>query len=260
MNNILNNKHVVVTGASRGIGAAIAQRFATESMADNHVRLTLMGRDVDTLSVQCEKFSNARAVAVDVGDGEAVQAAFEQARKESGPIDILVNNAGAVHSKPFKKISDADWLETINVNLNGVFYCSRAVIDDMLSNKWGRIINIASTAALKGYQYVSAYCAAKHGVIGLTRALALEVAEKNITVNAVCPGYTDTDIVRQAVKQIADKTNRSEEQALDILIKENPQQRLIAPQEIAGMVLWLCSGESGSITGQSIAIAGGEIM
>jgi anthraniloyl-CoA monooxygenase len=152
------------------------------------------------------------------------------------------------------------WRRMLSVNLDGVFYCTRAVYDGMRKSGWGRIVNIASTAAVKGYAYVSAYCAAKHGVLGLTRALALEAARTGVTVNAVCPGYTDTDIVREAVSNITRKTGLSEEDALAELTRNNPQDRLIRPAEVADAVRWLCRPESASITGQSIAIAGGEVM
>jgi anthraniloyl-CoA monooxygenase len=152
------------------------------------------------------------------------------------------------------------WRRMLAVNLDGVFNCTRAVYAMMRTRGWGRIVNVASTAAVKGYAYVSAYCAAKHGVLGLTRSLALEAARSGVTVNAVCPGYTDTDIVRQAVKNIAQKTGRSADEALMELTSGNPQGRLIDPSEVADAVVWLCRPEAAAITGQAIAVAGGEVM
>ena len=189
-----------------------------------------------------------------------VDKAFQQAQAEGGPVEILVNNAGAADAIPFHKMDIQHWRRMLAVNLDGVFNCTRAVYDEMRNSGWGRIVNVASTAAVKGYAYVSAYCAAKHGVVGLTRALALETARTGVTVNAVCPGYTDTDIVRQAVKYIVNKTGRSEEEALAELTRHNPQRRLIKPSEVADAVVWLCRPKSASVTGQAIVVAGGEVM
>lgn len=171
---------------------------------------------------------------------------------------MLINNAGTANAIPFAIMDEFDWDSTLAVNLTGVFNCTKAVVASMLRGGFGRIVNIASTAALTGYAYVAAYCAAKHGVLGLTRALAREYAAKGVTVNAVCPGYTDTDIVRRAIENIVASTGRTEEEALAELVKVNPQRRLIQPDEVADVVIWLCSQHS--ITGQAIAIDGGEVM
>jgi NAD(P)-dependent dehydrogenase (short-subunit alcohol dehydrogenase family) len=199
-------------------------------------------------------------VSADVTDPESVKKAFDSARGRFGEIAILVNNAGQAASAPFLKTDPALWRRMIAVNLDGTFHCTQAVLAGMLAAGWGRIINIASTAGVTGYGYVTAYCAAKHGVVGLTRALAVEVATKGVTVNAVCPGFTDTDIVREAVANIVAKTGRTAEQAQAELASRNPQKRLVRPEEVANAAVWLCLPGSEAITGQAIAVAGGELM
>jgi NAD(P)-dependent dehydrogenase (short-subunit alcohol dehydrogenase family) len=196
----------------------------------------------------------------DVSDAASVRAAAVAARAAIGPITLLVNNAGQAQSGPLGQTSDALWQAMLSVNLTGTFHCMRECLPDMLKAGFGRIVNVASTAGMVGYPYVSAYCASKHGVIGLTRAVALETARRNVTVNAVCPGYTDTDLVRSAVANISAKTGRGEREALAELISHNPQGRLVTPEEVADTVRWLCLRSTGSITGQSIAVAGGEVM
>lgn len=254
----LQTEHAVITGAGRGIGAAIAHALASKGM-----RLSLLGRNRETL----EKLAAALGAgtetcvaAADVTDGESIRSAFAQARERFGPVTILVNNAGQARSAPLHVGDESLWNEMLAVNLHGVYRCIRAALPDMLQTGRGRIVNIASTAGLTGYPYVTAYCAAKHGVIGLTRALAVELARKNITVNAVCPGYTETDLARDAIANIQAKTGRSEAEVRAIFTAHNPQGRMISPEEVAQTVLWLCTNEVGSITGQSIAVAGGELM
>lgn len=254
----LSGRHVVVTGGGSGIGAAVAQ-----AMAAHGPRITLMGRNCDRLEQQAVRLRGkceVQCIPVDVTLAESVSRAFVSASKAFGPVGALINNAGQVTSKPFVKSGLDVWQRMLDVNLTGTWLCTQAVVPGMLSAGWGRIVNVASTAGLIGYRYVSAYCAAKHGVIGLTRALALEVATKGITVNAVCPGFTDTGIVREALANIVAKTGRSEADALAEVTRSNPQGRLVRPEEVANTVMWLCLPGSESIHGQSIAIAGGEVM
>jgi NAD(P)-dependent dehydrogenase (short-subunit alcohol dehydrogenase family) len=252
----LGDQHAVVTGAGRGIGAAIATRLVADG-----ARVTLVGRNRTALDAERTKLGAAAAVAVaDVTDTAAVAAAFGAAEAGFGPIDILVCNAGQAVSAPALKTDDALWAGMLDVNLTGAWRCIRNVLPGMVDRRRGRIVNVASTAGLTGYAYVAAYCAAKHGLVGLTRALAVELATTGITVNSVCPGFTDTQIARDAVANIRDKTGRTAEQALAALVARNPQQRLIRPDEVANAVAWLCQPGSDAITGQCIAVAGGEIL
>ena len=248
----IDGKHAIVTGGGSGIGAAIARSLSGEGAT-----VTIVGRDDRKLRDVAEEISAARQVA-DVTDRKQLAEAFANAVAENGEVSILVNNAGAAEALPFAKMRDDLWDRMIAVNLTGVYNCTRLVTSGMLAAGTGRIINIASTAALTGYAYIAAYNAAKHGVLGLTRSLALEFAKKGITVNAVCPGYTNTEIVDNALDSIVASTGRTREQALAELIKSNPQGRLIEPEEVAESVIWLC--QQISITGQAIAIAGGEVL
>ena len=220
---------------------------------------TLIGRDRRALDLQAGGDRNARAVVCDVTDPAQVERAFAESL-EHAPIAILINNAGAAESAPFLKTSDAMLERMLAVNLGAAFRCARAALPSMIETGWGRIVNISSIAGLRGYPYVTAYVAAKHALVGFTRALAMETAHKNITVNAVCPGYADTELVRNSIATIVAKTGRSESEALHELIRHNPQARLIRPEEVADAVAWLCGACAGSITGQAIAVAGGEIM
>lgn len=249
----LADKHAVVTGGGSGIGASCA-----EALAHAGARITLMGRDLARLEAQRDAmrdYADVACIRVDVTNEAAVAEAFSRA----GPADILVNNAGHAQAAPFTQTDAALWQRMIDVNLTGVFFCTRAVLPSMLERGFGRIVNVASTAGQIGYAYVAAYCAAKHGVIGLTRALALEVATKGITVNAVCPGYTETELLRASLDQIMSKTARSEQDARDALVRNNPQRRFVQPEEVANAVLWLCAPRSDAMNGQSISVSGGEV-
>ena len=258
----LKGKHALVTGGARGIGAACAKALLLRG-----ARVTLAGRDARALRAAVEAMQGLAPATgmvgmqvIDVTGEESVHAGFDAAAERFGGIDILVNNAGQAAPAPFGKTDAALWQRMLDVNLTGTFHCTQAALPGMLEAKWGRVVNVASTAGLVGYRYVAAYVAAKHGVIGLTRALALEVATKGVTVNAVCPGYTETDIVRDAVANIVAKTGRSEQEARAELAAGNPQKRLVQCEEVANAVAWLCLPESAAMNGQSIAVAGGEVM
>jgi NAD(P)-dependent dehydrogenase (short-subunit alcohol dehydrogenase family) len=253
----LQGRHALVTGAARGIGAEICKW-----LAENGATVTLLGRNRDSLGQAAAGLSGSGhgVVLADVTDPAEVSAAFGLAREQRGPIGILVNNAGQAESAAFGKTSTDLWQRMLAVNLTGTFHCSQAALPDMLAAGRGRIVNIASTAGQRGYAYVAAYVAAKHGVIGLTRALALEVASKGVTVNAVCPGYTETDLLRESIANVVAKTGRSESEARAEFAAGNPQRRIIQPADVASTVAWLCGDEAGSITGQSISVSGGEVM
>jgi NAD(P)-dependent dehydrogenase (short-subunit alcohol dehydrogenase family) len=248
----LQGKHAIVTGASRGIGLAIARSLLAQG-----ARVTLMARDAAALQAAATGLGDGVAWrTVDVSDEASVAEAFARA----GAADILVNNAGQAASSPFLRTDARQWQRMLDVNLTGAYHCTQAALPAMLDAGWGRIVNVASTAGLTGYRYVAAYCAAKHGLVGLTRALALELAAKGVTVNAVCPGYTETDIVQDAVANIVRKTGRTVEQARAELAAGNPQGRLVQPDEVAHAVAMLCMPLASAINGQAIAVAGGEVM
>lgn len=253
----LSGRHALVTGASRGIGAAIAAALAADG-----VRVSLIGRDaarLDRVATELGGPDRAVAIAADITQAGSVREAFATARRRLGPVHILVNNAGQAASAKFTDTDEALWNRLLGVNLTGTYLCAREAVPDMLQAGFGRIVNIASIAGLRGAAYISAYAASKHAVIGFTRSLALEYATRNITVNAICPGYADTDMVKQAIGNIRAKTGRSESEALAALTATNPQRRLISPAEVSNAVLWLCRPGSQSVTGQSIVIAGGEV-
>jgi len=252
----LAGRHAVVTGGGTGIGAAVAVAIAGAG-----ARVTLVGRTRGTLEATRERLGdNAATEVADVTDAASVGAAFERATARAGPLAILVNNAGAAESAPFLKTEAALLDRMLAVNLRGAFHCAQAALPGMLEANDGRVVNIASTAGITGYAYVAAYCAAKHALVGLTRALARELATSGVTVNAVCPGFTDTDLVARSVETIATKTGRAPEEARRELARTNPMGRLVTPEEVAGTVLWLCLPGSAAVTGQAIVVAGGEAM
>lgn len=291
----LAGQHAVVTGGGTGIGAAIAEALAAEG-----AKLTLIGRRLEELQCSAGRASAVSkppaevenpsrfvwysghgiftgpadgsylqtsgglepitVVQADVTQLDQVLRAFTSARATNGPITILVNNAGAASATPFAQVTADDWRSAFAVNADALLHTCQAALPDLLAAEHGRIVTIASTAGLKGYSYTAPYVAAKHAAVGLTRALAAEFAKTRLTVNAVCPGFTETEIVAEAIENIRQRTGRSEDEARFELARFNPQRRLIDPAEVASAVVWLCLPENRSITGQAIAVAGGEVM
>lgn len=255
----LEGKHAIVTGGSRGIGAAVAVELVSHG-----AKVTIMGRSAETLERQAQEMRGEEGVTVaveqcDVSDGTSVSAAFSRAIANLGPAYILVNNAGTAKSRTFTQLSREVWDEIISVNLTGTYLCTSEVLASMIEAKEGRIVNIASTAGLRGYRTMSAYCASKHGVIGLTRAIALETAKHGVTVNAVCPSYTDTYLTSLAVKNIAASLGKTSDEALGMLTGVIPRGELITPAEVASAVGWLCSPGASGVTGIALPVAGGEV-
>jgi NAD(P)-dependent dehydrogenase (short-subunit alcohol dehydrogenase family) len=250
----LDGHHAIVTGGGRGIGRAVARALSSAGAA-----VTVVGRQEAALAAAAAAGDAAGYVIADVTDARALRQEIERAAALRGPIAILVANAGGAESAPFARSDDDLFRRMLDLNLMGVVHATHAVLTGMMARGFGRIVAVASTAGLKGYPYVTAYCAAKHAVVGLVRALALETARTGVTVNAVCPGYTDTDLVRQSLDRIEHKTGRPREEALAAMIKDNPLGRLIRPEEVAAAVLALCASDAAAITGETLAVAGGEV-
>lgn len=246
-------KHALVTGGGSGVGKAIAL-----ALAEAGVAVTICGRREAALTEVAKENGRIFAIAADVTDEAEMAALYDKAEAVRGPFDIVVANAGMAGSAPAHKTALADWQRTLDVNLTGAFLTVRPALAGMLARKVGRIVFVASTAGLKGYAYVAPYVAAKHGVVGLTRALAAETAKSGVTVNAVCPGFVETEMLEESVQRIVEKTGRSADEARANLAATNPQGRFVQPEEVASAVLWLCSDAARSITGQAISVSGGE--
>jgi 3-hydroxybutyrate dehydrogenase len=253
MSGLPDGAHALVTGGSRGIGREVARALKL-----NGATVTIVGRNHAALEAAIAEGCADHAAMADVSDQATLSNAIGIAAARQ-PIDILIANAGAAESAPFVKADDALFRRMIDINFMGVVHAVQATLPAMKGRPYGRIVMIASTAGLKGYPYVSAYVAAKHAVVGLMRSLALELASTNVTVNAVCPGFTDTDLVAGSIDTIMSKTGRSREQAAAEFVRHNPQGRLVTPQEVADTVSWLCGTGAGAVTGQAIAVAGGEV-
>jgi NAD(P)-dependent dehydrogenase (short-subunit alcohol dehydrogenase family) len=249
----LAGQHALVTGGGSGIGAAVAV-----ALAQAGATVTICGRRREPLEAIAAQHADIHAEPADVTDRDAMLRLYKQAETARGPFAIVVANAGGAQSAPADKITLELWNDTLNVNLSGAFFSVQPALAGMRERGFGRIVFVASTAGLRGAAYVAPYVAAKHGVIGLMRALAAETAKHGITVNAVCPGYTDTPMLDRAVERIAATTRRDTAEARAALAAKNPQGRFITPAEVAGAVVWLCSKETAGITGQAIEISGGE--
>ncbi len=246
-------RHALVTGGGSGVGRAIALALAGAGLD-----VTICGRRAGPLDAVAAENARIVPLVADVTDEASMAALYDTAQGARGPFDIVVANAGMAGSAPASRTTLAAWQDTLAVNLTGAFLTVRPALAGMVERKAGRIVFVASTAGLKGYAYVAPYVAAKHGVVGLMRSLAAETAKSGVTVNAVCPGFVETDMLEESVRRIVDKTGRSAEEARRSLAATNPQGRLIQPDEVAATVLWLCGDAAQSVTGQAISVSGGE--
>ena len=252
----MHGRHALITGGGSGIGAAVARL-----LADAGATVSLAGRRAEPLRKVAAGLQHASTIVADVSLEADADAMVEQARMANGPIDIVVANAGAAESAPAAKLDFGHWQRMLGVNLTGAFLTVKAALPDILrpDARVPRIVFIASTAGLKGYPYAAAYCAAKHGVVGLARALAAELAPRHVTVNAVCPGFTETPLLAASLAKIVASTGRGQEEAAAELTQLNPQRRFVQPAEVAQTVLFLCSSSAQAITGQAISVSGGEV-
>ena len=260
MSKPLNGHHALITGGSRGIGASISNALAALGAS-----ITIISRDIDKLKLQArhleKKFkSSVFYASADITDGNQIKDSFAKSVASNGPINILINNAGIGKSMPFHKMNLEFWNETISLNLTSTFLCTQQVYEAMRKDGYGRIVNISSTVGLRGYPYITAYSASKHALMGLTKSLALECVKKGITVNAICPGYTETDLVTNAIDNIVQTSGKDVNEVKTEIENMSPMGRLIKPEEVAESTAWLCLPSSSSITGQAIVVAGGALM
>ncbi len=250
----LSGRHALVTGGGRGIGRAVAAALTAAGAT-----VTVLGRQQAALDDAVAAGHAAGVIVADVTDPAAIEAGVKAAEAARGPFDILVANAGAAETAPFGKTGAEQFRRLFELNVLGIVNCAQVLLPGMVARKFGRIVAVASTAGLKGYGYVSAYVASKHAVVGLVRSLAIETAKSGVTVNAVCPSFTDTDLVRESVAAITRKTGRSEQDVLAQYVKDVPMARLIKPEEVAAAVVYLCSVDAGAVTGTAMTVAGGEV-
>ncbi len=255
----LSGKKVLVTGAGRGIGAAVARDFASAG-ADVVCASRTLERAEQIAAELRARDAQAWAVGCDVSDPAQVEELSRAATRHLGHVDILVNNAGIAHSAPLVRTEAEDWQRVLAVNATGTFLCTKAFLPGMIAQSWGRIVNVASTAALQGARYITAYAAAKHAVLGITRCTAAEAAEHGVTANAVCPGYVDTDMTFESIQRIVARTGRTVLEAKDFLAELNPQGRLVLPEEVAWLVLSLCEEDARGINGQALVLDGGGLL
>jgi len=246
-------RHALVTGGGSGVGRAIALAIAGAGLD-----VTICGRREAPLGEVAHENSRIFPIIADITDEASMADLYDKAEAARGPFDIVVANAGMANSAPACKTTLADWQRTLDVNLTGAFLTVKPALAGMAKRRTGRIVFVASTASLKGYAYTAPYVAAKHGVLGLMRALAVETAKTGVTVNAICPGFVETDMLEESVRRVVEKTGRSDADIRAEFRSDNPQGRFIQPEEVAATVLWLVSEEAQSITGQAISISGGE--